>query len=70
MSEINARQLRPVDTPEGAPPVVVDTRTGEEFVLVRRDVYERMRQVIDGMTRRAGWDDPALDDYEQFRDNA
>jgi hypothetical protein len=70
MFEINARQLKAVDTPEGAPPLVVDTKTGEEFVLVRRDVFEHMRRVIDGMTRSAGWDDPALDDYEQFRDGA
>jgi hypothetical protein len=27
-----------------------------------------MRAIIDGATRRAGWDDPALDAYEQNRE--
>jgi hypothetical protein len=26
-----------------------------------------MRAVIDGATRRAGWDDPKLEAYEQYR---
>jgi hypothetical protein len=44
-----------------------DPRTSETYVLVRADVYERMRAVLDGATKRAGWDDPALDAYEQYR---
>ena len=70
MIETNERRLKTLDAPPARTPRVVDTQTGEEFVLVPRDVYERMRKVIDGMTRRPGWDDPALDDYEQFRKNA
>jgi hypothetical protein len=37
--------------------------------LVRADVYERMRAIIDGVSQRAGWNDPALDAYEQYRKN-
>jgi hypothetical protein len=44
-----------------------DPRTDETYVLVRTDVYERMRAIFDGATKRAGWDDPALDAYEQYR---
>ena len=44
-----------------------DPSTNETYVLVRADVYERMRTILDGATRRAGWDDPALDAYEQYR---
>jgi hypothetical protein len=44
-----------------------DPRTNETYVLVRADQYERMRAVIDSATKRAGWDDPALDVYEQYR---
>src|SRR4051794_11496717 len=36
------------------PPRLLDPQTQETYVLVRADVYERMRAVIDGMTRRAG----------------
>lgn len=44
-----------------------DPRTNETYVLVRADVYARMRAILDGATKRAGWDDPALDGYEQYR---
>ena len=34
---------------------------------MRADVYEKMRAIIDGMTRRAEWSDPKMDDYEIYR---
>jgi hypothetical protein len=45
-----------------------DPETNATYVLVKEDVFERMRQIVDGFTRSAGWDDPELDVYEQFRD--
>jgi hypothetical protein len=45
----------------------VDPNSGQEFVLVPAEQYEKLRAIIDGMARRAGWDDPALDEYEQYR---
>ena len=50
-----------------SPARVRDPQTNEAYVLVRADLYERMRKIVDGTTRRAGWDDPALDVYEQYR---
>ena len=44
-----------------------DPQTNVTYVLVRADVYERMQTIIDGYTRRAGWDDPKMDEYEKFR---
>jgi hypothetical protein len=44
-----------------------DPETGQEYVLVPAEQYEKLRAVVDGITRRAGWDDPALDVYEQYR---
>ena len=44
-----------------------DPETDQTYVLVRTDVYEKMRAIINGMTRRAGWDDPKMDDYEIYR---
>lgn len=46
-------------------PVVVNPKTREEFVLIRRDVFDRMRKVLQPLTR--GWDDSALDVYEEYR---
>ena len=49
------------------PAQVHDPRTNQTYVLVPADVYERMRALLDGYTKRAGWDDPELDDYEIYR---
>jgi hypothetical protein len=49
------------------PPTVTDPATGTEYVLVRADVYAKLRAVVDGVTKRAGWDDPTLNDYERYR---
>jgi hypothetical protein len=62
MSEELQRELAKAD-----PPKLRDPRTNQTYILVRADVYERMRAVVDGVTNRAGWDDPALDAYEQYR---
>lgn len=45
----------------------VDPDTGQEYVLVPADQFQKIKAVIDGVTRRASWDDPALDAYEQYR---
>jgi hypothetical protein len=42
------------------PPLVVDPRTREEFVLVRKDRFEAMQKWVASLKRR--WDDPADDD--------
>jgi hypothetical protein len=44
-----------------------DPKTQETYVLVREDLYEKMRRILDSMTRSAGWDDPSLDEYEKYR---
>ena len=53
-----------------SPPRVHDAKSNVTYVLVRADVYEQMRKIVDGITKRSGWDDPALDVYEQFREKA
>lgn len=69
MVELNEQQQQALDA-EGIPLRVVDPRTKETYVLVRADVYDGMRRVVDGFTRSAGWDDPALDKYEKYRKKA
>ena len=46
---------------------VRDLETEQTYVLIRADVYGQMRTIIEGMTRRAGWDDSQMDDYEIYR---
>lgn len=52
------------------PPRARDPETNTTYVLVDEPTYEKMRQLLDGFTRSAGWDDPELDVYEQHRDKA
>jgi hypothetical protein len=66
MIELTQEQRRALNEGD-APPTVVDPETKETYVLVRADVYARFRAVADGVARRAGWDDPALDEYERYR---
>jgi hypothetical protein len=65
MIELTEEQQRQLD--ETKPLKARDPRTNNTYVLVPTDVYERMRAIIDGYTRRADWNDPALDGYERFR---
>jgi hypothetical protein len=64
MIELTEEQQRELGKAE--PARLRDPRTDETYVLVRADLYERMRAIIDGATKRAGWDDPALDAYEKY----
>jgi len=66
MIELTEEQAKALEAAE-QPPLVRDPRTQETFVLVRRDVYELMRKWGESFNR-AGWDDPALDVYEEYRD--
>jgi hypothetical protein len=66
MIELNDEQARALESQAEAPPRVRNPRTQETFVLVREDVYETVRKIIDGYNR-GGWDDPALDVYEEYR---
>ncbi len=42
------------------PPLVVDPRTREEFILLRRDRFDALQKWMTSLNRR--WDDPADDD--------
>ena len=44
MIELTAEQRRELSQPE---PLVTDPVTGETYVLVRRDLYERVRHLFD-----------------------
>jgi hypothetical protein len=59
MIELREEQLHALDAPE-QPPVAVDPRTGQEYLLIRRDVYEKVRGILKPLGR--AWDDPADDD--------
>lgn len=59
MIELTEQQRGELDA--AGPVLARDPKTGETFVLVRQDVYELVRELVDGPNRR-GWADPADDD--------
>lgn len=59
MIELRGDQLQVLDDSQ-QPPVAVDPRTGQEYMLIRREVYELVRRTLKPSAR--GWDDPADDD--------
>jgi hypothetical protein len=65
--ELTEQQRRAVAQAGDSPPTVTDPETGTGYVLIRADVYAKLRAIVDGIAKRAGWDDPALNEYERYR---
>jgi hypothetical protein len=62
MIELRDDQLQALDAPE-QPPVAFDPRTGQEYLLIRREIYENVRRILKPLGR--AWDNPADDDLIQ-----
>jgi hypothetical protein len=65
MIELREDQLQSLDAPE-QPPVAVDPRTGQQYLLIRREIYEKVRGFLKPYGR--AWDDP--DDDDLIREQA
>jgi hypothetical protein len=78
MIELTAEQRLELIKPE---PVAIDPQTKETYVLVRLQLYERLKGLLydgaefpireayplmDEAAAKAGWDDPAMDIYNDF----
>jgi hypothetical protein len=59
MIELTPEQRQALDQGE-QPTVAVNPDTGQEYLLIRREVYEKVRLFLKPLAR--GWDDPADDD--------
>lgn len=59
MIELREDQLRALDL-EQQPVAVIDPRTGQQYRLVREEIYQLVRGTLKPYGR--GWDDPADDD--------
>jgi hypothetical protein len=49
------------------PATMTDPETDIEYVLIRAEVYSKLRAIADAVSKRAGWDEPEMDDYERYR---
>src|SRR5438093_3505161 len=59
MIELTEEQLQALDAPE-QPAVAVDPRTGQEYLLIRREIYEMVQPYLRPLGR--AWDNPADDE--------
>jgi hypothetical protein len=82
--ELTEEQLRKVREANGDAIMLTDPETQQEYVLIRADVHERLkaliyddspptdeekRQQLAQSGRRAGWDDPEMDIYDNYDEN-
>lgn len=81
MIELTEEQRHELASPE---PTAMDPVTKEVFVLVRKEAYERLKRLLYDDSdwtpeerllllaesgRRAGWDDPEMDVYDNYDEN-
>ncbi|HET6881252.1 MAG TPA: hypothetical protein VFI31_13915 [Pirellulales bacterium] len=77
MTQLTQEQSSAVQAAEETPFRLVDPNTNTEYVLIRAEVYERVRHLFDDPVAdsflaqmesafAAGWDDPALDVYNDL----
>ena len=59
MIELTPEQTRALDEPV-QPAVAIDPRNGQEYLLIRREVYDKVRLMLKPFGRN--WDNPADDD--------
>ena len=62
-----------------APPTVVDPVTGAAYVLLRAEVYERIKRLLEFSPAEAypavdrtfaeGWDDPKMAEYDRYEEH-
>jgi hypothetical protein len=68
-----------IDAHPESPPEIVDPRTNRTYVLVSAEQYERVKALLEQdenlsdtypaqmeSAMRAGWADPAMDDYDRY----
>ena len=77
MIELTEQQRQELKLPE---PLAIDPATQQTYVLVRWQDYQQMKMLVEGkldireayplmdaVALKEGWDDPAMDIYNDFR---
>ena len=75
-------QLQAIQANPNSAVRVVDPQSKDAYVIVRADVFEQMQTILKveyhlsdtyvaqvQSALRAGWDDPAMDDYNNYDEN-
>jgi hypothetical protein len=72
-------QLRALGARSNEPVRFIDPNSKRVYVLLDEAVYERVRELLEGFQPQdaytasdrvfaAGWDDPAMDDYDRYEE--
>jgi hypothetical protein len=78
--KLSNEQRQAIEEQHGGPVLVVDGVTHEQYVLLPAEIYQRLRLFVeaegfdiretyplqDNVAAEAGWDDPAMDDYNDY----
>jgi hypothetical protein len=82
--ELTEQQQHALDSRDEDPPRIIDPRTKDCYVLVRADVFDRLkamlyddealsddekRRQLAASGERAGWADPEMDVYDNYDEN-
>lgn len=81
MTTLTPELRKAVEEAGGQPIEIIDPETQRRYVLLRADVYERLnvlfedgplskderRRFLEQAGKRAGWDDPEMDIYDDLR---
>jgi hypothetical protein len=80
VSTITPELRQAIEEAGDAPPRIVDPETNIDYVLIRADVYENIRALVEGdmgldpkemtqvmwNTMKEDWEDPKMDDYDNY----
>ncbi|HET6573049.1 MAG TPA: hypothetical protein VFG68_05565 [Fimbriiglobus sp.] len=72
-------QSRAVAAQPGEPLRLIDPVTNRAYVLLRADLYDKVRELLQGFSPpdaypaidrafATGWDDPRMDDYDRYEE--
>jgi hypothetical protein len=66
MIELTQEQLQAINREADRPTIVVDPQTGQQYRLIKEEVYKLMQGIVKPFNKGVE-DDPDMDDYEQYR---
>jgi hypothetical protein len=80
-TDLSPEQRQALDAAHGAPIEIIDARSNEHFVLIRVEVYERLKSILDfseptqeektaqlqAWGKRAGWEDPEASAFDELK---
>ncbi len=80
-TDLSPEQRQALEATHGTPIEIVDARSNERFVLIRAEMYERLKSVLDFgepteaekkaqlqvWGKRAGWEDPKASVFDELK---